>query len=498
MRNRNFQRMCRNVFWGLVWAVVFLPAAGAASTPPASVLTQGAEKEVLIDRLIKLSGLEQMLDKHEKQLVLGDLSQSGLPPWQAATIGNIMKRIYTPGEMKKIQRRNLRAQFKPKAVQFLLNWYATPLGKRIVDLELQSLRPEAAQGFGLFMKGTKKVPPTPRRIDLTEKLEIAAQLTQNSLQRFLVFVPMVAVATGESDYKIVRRDMKAKIEEIREPLREKLLWQLLYLYRELGEEEIARYTEFVRSSEYQWFYRMHWNSGAEVLERMATDGANLFAKVKEEIDEGKGEYELIKQIFPPGERYSLILKRDVFMPLLDPKKGVMTAEPRAEVKQPPDPEARLRKLPPIPLEVLKRIQRDDPKLYQDLARFAQMFRTREEIQDMGIEELEQTVNNYAAMWERALEVRKHLLLTPLQTDFANLKLVGVVSKGVEKVGLLQTSDRKGHSVRTGALIGPNFGVVDEVNDETVVVLEQSKDYLGNILSRVEKIEFIQEPAQSGG
>ncbi|MEK9630232.1 MAG: pilus assembly protein PilP, partial [Nitrospinota bacterium] len=82
--------------------------------------------------------------------------------------------------------------------------------------------------------------------------------------------------------------------------------------------------------------------------------------------------------------------------------------------------------------------------------------------------------------------------TPLQAEYENLKLTGIISKDTKTLALVETADHKGHVVDKGDLIGPRFGFVDEVQPEKIIVIEKSRDYLGNILTRQRTIEFAQK------
>jgi Tfp pilus assembly protein PilP len=55
--------------------------------------------------------------------------------------------------------------------------------------------------------------------------------------------------------------------------------------------------------------------------------------------------------------------------------------------------------------------------------------------------------------------------------------------------LIETPDKKGHTIRVGSFVGPNFGVVQSIDEERVVVLEQLRSFDGSVVTRTEFIEF---------
>ncbi len=75
--------------------------------------------------------------------------------------------------------------------------------------------------------------------------------------------------------------------------------------------------------------------------------------------------------------------------------------------------------------------------------------------------------------------------------------MGVIWKNNETIALVETEGNKGHSVKEGDLLGPNFGVVERINNDQMLILEQTRDYLGNILSNRKQLEFINEAPEEG-
>lgn len=116
---------------------------------------------------------------------------------------------------------------------------------------------------------------------------------------------------------------------------------------------------------------------------------------------------------------------------------------------------------------------------------------------MGESDYFDTVNKYKALIQKANETKPSMILTPIQTDYESLKLVGVIWKNNETIALIETGDNKGHSVKEGDLLGPNFGVVETITNDQMLILEQTRDYRGNILSNKKQLEFINEAPEEG-
>jgi Tfp pilus assembly protein PilP len=126
-------------------------------------------------------------------------------------------------------------------------------------------------------------------------------------------------------------------------------------------------------------------------------------------------------------------------------------------------------------------------LFSDLEFYAKLFNNRSKLKAMSNKEYQRAVKKYKGLIEQANGTK--LLPTPLQANYGSLKLVGVIWKGSERVALVEIQGNKGHTVKKGVLIGPKYGVVDSIQRDEIVVKENSRDYLGNIVTKKKEIEF---------
>ena len=159
-------------------------------------------------------------------------------------------------------------------------------------------------------------------------------------------------------------------------------------------------------------------------------------------------------------------------------------------------------LKPIPLELLKKIKADDSSLYQDLEHYAGLFREKTELERMEIGAYLSVVRFYKQLIDKGLEYESLTLKTPLQVDYAQVRFVGTIMSGEDIIALVETADNKGHTVKAGELVGPNFGVVKEILPDKIVVVERVQLYDGKIESTFKDLTFIDvstlnnQPAQS--
>ena len=205
------------------------------------------------------------------------------------------------------------------------------------------------------------------------------------------------------------------------------------------------------------------------------------------------ELDSIKANFPPGERYFSLEKRDPFVPLVGSNKKSFK-----KVFRQPSPSKKKRlikldkpsKMPLIPIKVYEKVKEEYPRTLDRLNDFASIFNDESALRKLSNKEYRKKVSRYRSLLSEVLGMQEKIFIrTELQTDFNKMKFVGTLRKQGTAVALVQTEGQKGHTVKVGTLLGPNFGIVKTVNEKKIVILERYRNYLGEFLSRVRNIEF---------
>ncbi|QPJ62063.1 MAG: hypothetical protein G3M70_09350 [Candidatus Nitronauta litoralis] len=395
-----------------------------------------------------------------------------------------------------IQRRfqkDLNSQHAHKVLEFL----ATPLGQQSVQMEVQFLndylwflsRGKDFLGHYREKMGPENL-PTGQRLFLTGRMLRARDLVSLGMR---VNSSILAVASplkpyynqGPSDdkEKIVKEDLPEYIKTLH-------IMFLSRIYREMPDDRFKELVKFYESSAGRWYQRTRNRGQMDAQDRMNQQARMRVASVMKAFEAGKGEKEILYKMFPPGIRQLFVRKRDPFQPLI---YAGMDKEKKEKVEEVPVPVDRFvgtdKRFETIPLEAYNQLKEIDPQLYQDLEFYGKLFQERTELEALSDEEFEEEVSRYQALIEKAKDVMANSVLTPLQVGYGNLQLVGLMDNGIENVGLIQATDSKGYTVKKGMLIGPNFGVVESINEERIEVVERARDHEGNILSTVQFIAF---------
>ncbi len=454
-------------------------------------------RKAMLDKFFKSAGIEETAYKIDSQLFGTPLTQSQFPPGQIMMIKNMMSQVYEPQQWLRSIRHRMLANYQPKRMQALSKWYRSPLGKKIVQAEMMDLDEGLTERKKRFLDQLKYNPPKENRLEMAERLETTVGMTDYTMDTFLMLTKVLFPFNDQWKGQSVREVSRNVRDDLFDSSREYFLQSFLYKFRHLSDKELSQYVNFATSPAGKWFYRSYFRGSKDALEQTSVELQKLLDLVQEEIQRG-GESDLLKQIAPPGQRFLFVRLRDPFVPLVDAKEGLIqpdeTDESEMEFRKFAD---ELKNLPKIPMEVFQNIKTTNPRLYADLENFGGLFRQETKIAQMGEDDYLDTVNKYKTLIQQANDTQPSMILTPIQTGYENLKLVGVIWKNNETIALVESGGNKGHSVKEGDLLGPNFGVVEMIDNNQMLILERSRDYLGNILSNKKQLEFINEAPEEG-
>ena len=240
------------------------------------------------------------------------------------------------------------------------------------------------------------------------------------------------------------------------------------------------------------------------------------------------DLDLVKKSSPPGDRYHSLKVRDPFIPLVRKKrvpakysllqrtpkkipkpkpvtihkklkdtpkaKSVAThkelkdtpkAKPVATHKERKEPAG----MPLIPMVVYKKIQDTDPKMEANLKYYEKLFNNKAELGKMTDKKYNAVVSRYRDVLLRTQKIRESFLKTELQIPYSKLVFVGIIYKKNQNLALVETQDHKGYAVRIGTFMGPNLGIVEDVNKKSIIIAERYRNYLGEVLEKKQDITF---------
>jgi hypothetical protein len=482
-------------------AQVFFIMALLAVTSIATAVESGKSglenRKAMLNNFFKSAGVEQAAYKMDRHVFDIPLARSQFPSGQITMIKNMMSRVYEPEAWLRSIQRRLLINYQPKRMKALVKWYQSPLGKKVVQAETAAMDEGLTEEKKQFLSQLEYYPPKESRLEIAERLETTLGMTDYSLDTFLVLTKVLFPYHKQWKGKSARKVSQNVRDDQFEPAREYFLKAFLFKFRNFSDKELAQYAAFATSPAGKWFHRAYFRGSRDALEKTSVELQNILNLIQREMRSG-GQSTLLKEIAPPGQRFLFVRMRDPFVPLVDAKQGLIepvdTDEPELEFRKFAD---ELKSLPQIPMEVFRNIKSADPRLYADLEHFGGLFSQETKIASMDEDDYLDTVKKYKGLINKANDSKPDMIITPIQTKYESIKLVGVIWKNNETIALVETDGNKGHSVKEGDLLGPNFGVVEKIDSNQMLILEQSRDYLGNILSNKKQLEIINEAPEEG-
>ena len=228
----------------LIFSVILVPVHGKAS-----------EKETLTGQLMKMSGLEEQLNQI-KEHVFTNLNEEKetVPEDLYEAITQAMAEAYEGKKMQEIVSARLSANLNIEEMRGILNWLQSGLGRKITGLEEDASTPEAFEAMQTYTRQLQTSPPTPQRLELSQRLDHATNATTMAVDIILLTAYGVAAALDtimpedqRTDLDMLREEIESQRQELTPFIQQMTIASFLFTYRTLGDAEIERYIAFCES-----------------------------------------------------------------------------------------------------------------------------------------------------------------------------------------------------------------------------------------------------------
>jgi type IV pilus assembly protein PilP len=292
--------------------------------------TEKAKQSTLITEALELSGAKKQIEQlatvlrvqYQTQLTK---RQGAIDPKEFARVQGIFKEsfgeAYRAEALYQSVESSLVNKYDEKRLLATLQWFRSPLGKKISQLEVRSSAPEASQEIAKFTAELKKKPAGKGRLALVQRLDKATSATEFPVQTNLdsfrslmkavdaIVPPEKRLKEGQLE-KLVN-DMRG---ELQTPLRETTLVNMLFTYRTLQDDELRQYVEFAESDSGRWFATASVDGLKSALAAASEKAYNkIFSQIKGSTDPLAPPTKKSEQFEPSP--YSSVGKRDPFRPL---------------------------------------------------------------------------------------------------------------------------------------------------------------------------------------
>jgi type IV pilus assembly PilP-like protein len=427
------------------------------------------------------------------------LESLGLAAEHIALINDIYKGTFNANSYYKQKLSKIRNNYHGAYVNRSIRFFRSSVGRKMVALNAKSLN-VSQRTYQKFLEKIIKKSPNRNRINLLDQLETAVGVVDEVIDLEATVLQLTNPVNREFNAPHAETFINRLRSDFREQLRSLVLLEHMYNYRSLSDRELKKVIQFYESSAGKWFRKIDREgnlAGFATINRKALRHMEMLLKV---IESGHQNIQTTRVVFAPGLRHLFTENRDPFAPLIVPEKKTKKKKDRKKAKDggtdtsktvSRDFESQLGGLPAIPYELYQRIKETNPRLYSDLEYYGALFKNKQGLNGMKPSELAEEIAQYKKLIAKAREETDLLVETPLQAKLSDLTLAGVIWDEKATIGLIETPDAKGHTIRVGSFVGPNFGVVQSIDEERVVVLEQLRSFDGTVVTRTEFIDFPQ-------
>ena len=434
------------------------------------------------------------------------LRSLGLSTEHIALINDIYKGTFSASNFYSQKSKKILSGYNGTYATRSIRFFRSAVGRKVVNLNIKSLN-VSQKTYRKYLEKIVESSPRRNRVNLLDQLEKTMGLVDEAIELEATVLQLTNPINGEFSAPHAETLINRLRSDMREQLRSQILLKYMYDYRSLSDRELKKLIQFYESSAGQWFREVDRQgnlAGFATINRKALRHMEVFLKV---IDSEHQDIKTTRVVFAPGLRHLFTENRDPFAPLIvpedeDKKKKKKQAPPASKGPGKPGAdksneetirvlETNIGGLPAIPFELYQKIKENNPRLYSDLEYYGALFKNKIGLSGMKPSDLKEEIAQYKKLIAKAKEETELLVQTPLQSQLSNLTFAGVIWDEKESVGLIETPDTKGHTIRVGSFVGPDFGVVQSIDEERVVVVERLRKYDGKIVTRTQFIEFPQ-------
>ncbi|MBI4342777.1 MAG: hypothetical protein HY599_05370 [Candidatus Omnitrophica bacterium] len=241
-------------------ALVLAVMVWCAGSSSAAAAEPAGDQAALIQEVIRLSGLQDQLDRIPEQMQ-GQLEahKDELSPAASTRIHAVMSSAFQRERLRASVAETFSQHADAGRLQQAADWLRGPLGSRMTALELAASRPEAEAALRDFIEQLQAAPPSPARVVLAKRLSAATSATDAAIKLMTVMVQGMAEAfdaahgSGTSASRQQVQAALAQLRSQREVIEQGILIKLLFTYHDASEQELADCAAFWESDLGQWF-----------------------------------------------------------------------------------------------------------------------------------------------------------------------------------------------------------------------------------------------------
>jgi hypothetical protein len=226
------------------------------------MLAVSATDEELVGELMELSGLTQQIPRlPDEYTTLVDQVLMGLDRQRYAVPKSLRRQIrqsfvdaLTPERLESEIRSRLVHGLSPVSTLATVSWLRSDLGKKVTAAELNASSAGKSVQFATFVLQLQLERPDPERLQLVRRVEEVTKGSELATEAWEAVVTGIARAL-EAEYRIQDPQTRENLEEYLASVRSSIkgmfqqgrLFQVLFTYQSLTDEELKQYVEFLEA-----------------------------------------------------------------------------------------------------------------------------------------------------------------------------------------------------------------------------------------------------------
>src|SRR5262249_48022116 len=234
------------------------PRDAKATIPPVAPPKTGPTK---IDELLELSGARAQLVGLVARVAADLRPQPGqMSTAHLTTIDRVLAQSLRHETVYGAVRDAFLRLVDRPSLEATAAWLRTPVGRKIIGLEIASSQPGAEQKVAEYTAVLKTSPPAARRLELLQRLDWVTGANQTSADLVAAIARGLSAAVsaaGPAESRLRPGQIEDRAAQVRaratETLREVRTMSMLYTYQTLEDDELSEYVRFSGTEAGRWY-----------------------------------------------------------------------------------------------------------------------------------------------------------------------------------------------------------------------------------------------------
>jgi hypothetical protein len=234
------------------------PRDAKATIPPVAPPKTGPTK---IDELLELSGARAQLVGLVTRVAADLRPQPGqMSTADMATIDRVLAQSLRHETVYGAVRDAFLRLVDRPSLEATAAWMRTPVGRKIIGLEIESSQPGAEQKVAEYTAVLKTNPPAARRLELLQRLDWVTGANETSADLVAAIARGLSAAVsaaGPAESRLRPGQIEDRAAQVRaratETLREVRTMSMLYTYQTLEDDELSEYVRFSGTDAGRWY-----------------------------------------------------------------------------------------------------------------------------------------------------------------------------------------------------------------------------------------------------